>query len=157
MNISTYTATTTASPQAIWQLWTNPKQWPVWDPALKSAELHGPFRQHVKGTFTYQDGKTVPFEVVACHMLENFVLAVPYLQGTQLLIKRSLKTHGESVEIEQEVTLQGSPLAKLMLKGKKDALVKETGVQITRFFELLEGISSQDKGRVDVAASRQAF
>lgn len=157
MNISTYTATTNASAQAIWQLWTNPKQWPVWDPALKSAELSGPFRQHVKGTLTYQDGKTVPFEVVACHMLENFVIAVPYLQGTQLLIKRSLKVQGDAVEIEQEVTLQGPPLAKLLLRGKKDTLVHETGVQITKFYELLEGISRQDRGTADSGATRQAF
>ncbi|GGJ27816.1 SRPBCC family protein [Deinococcus roseus] len=157
MNISTYSATTTASAQAVWQLWTNPKHWPTWDPTLQSAELSGPFRQHVKGTLTYKDGKAVAFEVVACHMLENFVLAVPYLQGTQLLIKRSLHVQGEGVEIEQEVTLQGPALAKLMLRSKKDQLLQESGQQITRFFEMLEGINNKEKGSHEGARSRQAF
>ena len=74
-----------------------------------------------------------------------------------MLIKRSLKVQGDTVEIEQEVTLQGPPLAKLMLRGRKDALVQETGVQITKFYELLEGISSQDRGKADAGATRQAF
>ena len=32
---------TSASPEAIWELWADPRRWPEWDQRVESAELEG--------------------------------------------------------------------------------------------------------------------
>lgn len=152
MHISTYAATTNCTADAIWQLWANPRHWSSWDPALEKAEFSGPFRQHVKGTLFYKDGRQVPFEVVSCHMLESFVVGIPYLRGTQLVVKRTLVQEGELWGFEQDTNLQGSKFDLLLLRGKKAELLEQSGVQVQRMFQMLEeGLqaegSSQPAGR----------
>ena len=53
------TVTTTADPDAVWQLWSDISTWPVWDPAVQEVLLDGPFEEGTTGTMTL----TGPIEV----------------------------------------------------------------------------------------------
>ncbi|GEM48358.1 hypothetical protein [Deinococcus cellulosilyticus] len=157
MHISTYAASTHSPAQAVWKLWSNPQNWPLWDPALEKVELGGPFRQHVKGTLFYKDGRQVPFEVVSCHMLESFVVSIPYLRNTQLVIKRTLTQDGDLWAFEQETHLQGSKFDLLFLRGKKAELLEASGVQMSRMFEMLEQGLKAEGGSLPSGRTQQGF
>lgn len=56
----TRTVTTSASPDAVWALWSNPVTWPVWDPAVEAVTLDGPFEEGTAGRMTLGGGIEVP-------------------------------------------------------------------------------------------------
>jgi hypothetical protein len=54
------TVTTSASPAAVWALWSDSTTWPVWDPAVVAVSLDGAFTQGTAGTMTLTGGIEVP-------------------------------------------------------------------------------------------------
>lgn len=54
------TVTTTASPDAVWALWSDSGTWPEWDPAVQHVSLDGPFEQGTAGTMTLTGPIDVP-------------------------------------------------------------------------------------------------
>ncbi|GGJ22037.1 hypothetical protein [Deinococcus roseus] len=141
MHICAFSTSTATTPQAVWQLWTQPRHWPSWDKTLKQAELSGPFKQGVSGILTFQDGSTAPFTVVMCQMLQSYVLSVPLGLGVDLLIKRELWQEGEKVHFRQEVSLMGPAMAKLLHGVRKKALQLET-------FKAMEGLLERLRGEM---------
>ncbi|GGJ18552.1 hypothetical protein [Deinococcus roseus] len=139
MHICTFEAQTRASRQALWQLWTNPKNWPTWDSELASAELSGTFRQGVTGTLSYKDGSLKTFTVIKCEMLESLVLAIPITKGIELIIKRDLRQQGEELVFQQDLNLTGTPFALMMQRSRRDPLTKGTLRQMELLVKLLEG------------------
>ena len=56
MMISQSSATTTASADAVWALWSSPQRWPDWDPDVASVDFEGDFVEGAKGTLTPTKG-----------------------------------------------------------------------------------------------------
>ncbi|WP_372733849.1 SRPBCC family protein [Nocardioides sp.] len=54
------TVSTSASPAAIWALWSDPSTWASWDPAVVSVSLDGDFVQGASGTMVLTGGIEVP-------------------------------------------------------------------------------------------------
>jgi hypothetical protein len=55
------TVTTTASPQAVWAIWSDPGSWHQWDPAVESVALEGHFAEGAAGAMVLTGGIEVPF------------------------------------------------------------------------------------------------
>lgn len=55
------TVPTTATPAAVWALWSDPGTWPVWDPAVQSVALEGHFAEGAAGTMTLAGPMEAPF------------------------------------------------------------------------------------------------
>lgn len=55
------TVTTTASPAAIWRLWSDIATWSDWDPAVDEVSLDGPFEVGTSGTMTLRGAIEAPF------------------------------------------------------------------------------------------------
>ena len=53
--------TTTATPAAIWALWSDVATWAAWDPAVDAVALDGPFAAGSAGTMTLRGGIEAPF------------------------------------------------------------------------------------------------
>lgn len=47
---------TTASPQAVWKVWSDTSTWPQWNPDVQSMQLNGPFASGTTGTMTNKQG-----------------------------------------------------------------------------------------------------
>src|ERR1700687_5844457 len=47
---------TSASPAAVWRVWSNPAAWPEWNPDVQSMALNGPFAAGTTGTMKTQQG-----------------------------------------------------------------------------------------------------
>ena len=54
------TVTSSASPAAVWALWSNPGTWSDWDPAVEGVVLDGPFTEGTAGTMTLAGGVEAP-------------------------------------------------------------------------------------------------
>ena len=59
-----YTMETTTSPDEIWSIWTNVKQWKDWDTGLKDASIDGEFKLDTKGAIISLEGRKSKFKVV---------------------------------------------------------------------------------------------
>lgn len=47
---------TTASPQAVWKIWTDTPRWQEWNPDVQSMTLNGPFAAGTTGTMKTKQG-----------------------------------------------------------------------------------------------------
>ena len=47
---------TTASPQAVWRIWSDAPTWPEWNPDVQSMTLNGPFAAGTTGTMKTKQG-----------------------------------------------------------------------------------------------------
>ena len=55
-----HTVTTSAPPEAVWALWSDPGTWATWDPAVEEARIDGAFEEGAAGTMTLTGGIEVP-------------------------------------------------------------------------------------------------
>jgi hypothetical protein len=55
------TVTTTASPAAVWRLWSDIATWSDWDPAVEAVSLNGLFEVGTAGTMTLRGGIEAAF------------------------------------------------------------------------------------------------
>ena len=55
------TVTTTASPQAVYAIWSDTGSWHHWDPAVQSVALEGHFAEGAAGLMVLTGGIEVPF------------------------------------------------------------------------------------------------
>ena len=145
MDICTFKASTQTTPEALWQLWTQVKHWPSWDLDLQSAAMHGTFKQGATGTLIQMDGTERTFSVIKVQMLESLVISVPYLHSTALLIRRDMQREGPMLHFEQDVSLSGAFLTKMLLRGHKDALKMTAAAQMQGVLNLLEGDTARSK------------
>ena len=53
-------ATTSARPEAVWALWSDPATWSSWDPAVQDVTLEGGFAQGAGGTMVLTGAMEVP-------------------------------------------------------------------------------------------------
>ena len=56
----TRTVTTTAPTSAVWELWSRPATWPLWDPAVEAVAIEGHFAEGAAGFMTLTGGIEVP-------------------------------------------------------------------------------------------------
>ncbi|QIG41627.1 hypothetical protein G5V58_01520 [Nocardioides anomalus] len=59
----TETATTSATPDAVWALWSDPGSWASWDPSVESVAFEGHFAEGAAGTMVLAGGIEVPVVV----------------------------------------------------------------------------------------------
>lgn len=58
------TLRTTASPERVFALWSDPSTWASWDPPVERVVLDGPFRVGTAGTMVMAGGFEMAFELV---------------------------------------------------------------------------------------------
>ncbi|MGL6267578.1 MAG: hypothetical protein ACRC2O_06610, partial [Chitinophagaceae bacterium] len=61
-----YSIQTSASPEKVWQMWTDVKNWKSWDSALKDSSISGEFSKSVQGILTPERGPRTNFEISSC-------------------------------------------------------------------------------------------
>jgi len=101
-----HTEKTTASPEAIWRVWTDVPQWKQWDTGLKEATLQGEFVEGVSGTLIPDKGPKSKFTITL--VLEGrqytFQTNIPF---GKLIITRSLEVKNGETFFTHEVAFAG--------------------------------------------------
>ncbi len=97
---------TSASPEAVFSLYQDVKNWHVWDPDTKSATLDGPFQVGSKGRLTPTKGKSVPMVLTAVAPARNFTVEskIPLFR---MVFEHELVRHGAETEVIHRVTFSG--------------------------------------------------
>jgi uncharacterized protein YndB with AHSA1/START domain len=52
MSVHERSLETSAAPERVWEIWSDPATWPAWDPDVRAVSLDGPFASGTTGTMT---------------------------------------------------------------------------------------------------------
>ncbi|HRP33740.1 MAG TPA: SRPBCC family protein [Agriterribacter sp.] len=102
----THTMLTTASPEKIWNIWTDVKNWKQWDVNLRGARLKGSFQTNVHGVLIPEKGPKANFKVTSC--TPNFSYTVTTkLPLSQIHIHRFIGYHNMKTTFTHELWFEG--------------------------------------------------
>lgn len=101
---------TTASPQTVWNVWSDPNNWTRWNTGIKNFEMNGPLEQGAVGKMQTSQGSThdVTFERV--DPLRGFALSTSGPPLTKMTFICNVEPQGGGSIISQSVAFSG-PLA----------------------------------------------
>jgi len=97
---------TNAAPEAVWRRWVDVGTWPDWDRALEGAGIDGPFQVGTGGHLKLQDGRRLPFRIVALAPGRDFVLECR-LPGAVLHLAHGVEAAPHGSRLHREVRLGG--------------------------------------------------
>jgi uncharacterized protein YndB with AHSA1/START domain len=136
-----HTIETSATPEAIWRLWTDVARWPEWNTDLERAEISGPFATGSRVTMFPRDAGQDPIELTIMEAAEpeRFVdqadLGAVVVRTTHRVDR--LDDEGSRIAYSTEIT---GPEA--------DALGPQIGPEITADFpEVLARLVAVGEGR----------
>jgi uncharacterized protein YndB with AHSA1/START domain len=99
--------TTTARPETVWGIWSDPSTWPGWNPGVSAARLDGPMQVGATGSMTTGRGPQ-RIEVVAVEPGRAFTLEMPGAPSTRFLFEcRVGGGEGGATTISQGVRMKG--------------------------------------------------
>lgn len=102
-----HTVETTASPEALWAVWTDVDGWPTWDTELASSTLDGPFEDGAEGTLTPQSGPPSRFRIEDVEPKRAYTLATRLPFGA-LRVRRTWAPTGDGrIAVTHAVTFGG--------------------------------------------------
>ncbi|MEM6326023.1 MAG: SRPBCC family protein [Bacteroidota bacterium] len=101
-----HTLVTTASPDEVWRLWTDPDTWPAWDTELDSASLDGPWREGARGRLQPLSGPSSSFSVTAVSERET-AFSTRFPLGALRVVRRWEPVSDTQIAITHEVSFVG--------------------------------------------------
>jgi uncharacterized protein YndB with AHSA1/START domain len=98
---------TTASPERVWDVWSDPNNWSAWNSGIKAAQLEGPIHDGAAGTMTTSRGSrhTVTFSNVKPG--RGYALSTSGPPGTTMTFSCAIEPNGSGSTISQSVVLSG--------------------------------------------------
>lgn len=129
---------TTASPDRIWRVWSDPSTWSEWNPDVQSISLNGPFADGSTGTMTTRSG-THQIRLADVKPGQGFRLETQVLPLTRFaFICRIAPGSAGRTTISQSLAMSG-PLASVFspMMGNRVA---------ASFEPLLEGLAKKAEG-----------
>ncbi len=98
--------TSSATPAAVWALWSDPGTWSDWDPAVQGVVLDGPFAAGTAGTMTLTGGIEAP---VVLEVVEAGRRYLDRLTMGDLVIRidHVVEPAGSGSEITVATTIEG--------------------------------------------------
>src|SRR5437016_1881060 len=109
MLIIKHTVTTKASPEDIWDIWQDAKNWNIWDSNTEYYFLHGPFQKGTNGVWKPKKGDPIQITLTRVEPLKIYVgeakLFLARLISSHYLTKSDGKT-----QVTQQFEIKG-PLA----------------------------------------------
>jgi hypothetical protein len=98
-----------ASPDAVWRIWSEPARWPEWNPFVKSMELAGPFSIGTSAKMVTKQGAHM-VTVSELTPGQGFALDGRMMPGVMMTFRCSIAPEGGGSRISQAVSMRG-PLA----------------------------------------------
>jgi hypothetical protein len=100
------TATTSASPAAVWALWSDVGSWHCWDPAVQQVAMEGHFAEGAAGSMVLTGGVSATF------VLEIVEVGARYLDRLTMgdlviRIDHEVRAAGDGAEITVRTTIEG--------------------------------------------------
>lgn len=109
MLIIKHSAETTASPEAIWNIWKDVENWNQWDHGIEYSTLDGPFVTGTTGTLKPKGGPVVKTRLTAVEPMKRFV-DESKLFLARIVFSHELNTAGRNTLVTTTIEMDG-PLA----------------------------------------------
>ena len=97
---------TTASPETIWEIWTDVSKWKDWDSGLKDAIMDEPFQINAKGKIISLDDRKSTFKIVEYEEGISYTFKIRLFLGS-LYVKRYLERVENKTRFTHEVWFTG--------------------------------------------------
>lgn len=136
-----YTLTTTASRERIWQLWTDVAGWPRWDTPLQSASLEATIGTGISGRLVTRSGQRSQFTVTEFAPVNSYAFCTN-LPGATLTVRRFFGRgqDGGRLEFTHRVGFSG-PLGGLFAALLGRGFMRQLPEVMTKLRQLAEGTS----------------
>lgn len=79
----TCTRDTSASPETLWRIWSQPESWPEWNPDVEEVKLNGPFAAGTSGTMRTKRGGSHPIRLESIEHGKSFELEAAAIPGAK--------------------------------------------------------------------------
>jgi hypothetical protein len=115
----TETMLTTATPDKIWKIWTDVKNWKNWDFGLREALIKGPFQENMEGVAVSEKGPRTGFRITSCKPNFSYTITAK-LPLAEITLHRFMGYHNSKTTVTHEVWMEG-PLSSVWwsLIGKR--------------------------------------
>ncbi|HEX8918168.1 MAG TPA: SRPBCC family protein [Chloroflexota bacterium] len=132
----------TATPDQVWELWSNTNTWPRWNPDVRDISLDGSFQSGTTGSMTSRAG-THSIRLENVFAGRSFDLVTSPIPATTFRFHCEVTPHGVGSRLSQSVSMSGlmAPLMSRMM-GKRVA---------AGFQPLLDGLAKEAESRVTVS------
>jgi uncharacterized protein YndB with AHSA1/START domain len=118
-----FALSTSASPEQVWDVWTDVPNWPQWD-IVAAASIEGSFVVGAQGLVVNPDGSEAAFTVTALDDGVRYEITLP-LPDAAIVIERSSMTTGTLTTIRHRVQFTGpnaAVFAEALAPGFRTAL-----------------------------------
>lgn len=103
---NSYSILTSASPEKVWRIWSDVKNWKNWDSALLDSSLEGAFDKDAHGILVPEKGPATSFTISSCQ--PNFSYTVnTQLPFAKMYIRRLIGYNNHKTMITNEVWMEG--------------------------------------------------
>ena len=119
--------TTSASRDALWQVWTDVDSWAGWDDHMESAHLDGAFEAGATGTIKPKGAPAGPVTFTEVVPLQRWVSVSPTPLGN-LIFTHSIDDDGRKRTLTEHLRAEGliAPVFRLIWARRRRAAGKET-------------------------------
>jgi polyketide cyclase/dehydrase/lipid transport protein len=110
---------TAASPDRVWQVWSDINRWPEWNPDMKASRLDGPLKLGATGNIDTRSGGKHDVVVTQFEQGRSFELESTALPGTKMAIRATIASNGSGSRITQGFEPRGllAPIVGPMMGG----------------------------------------
>jgi uncharacterized protein YndB with AHSA1/START domain len=122
---ASHTERSTATPAAVWALWSDPERWPDWHPQIESGELEGEFAVGTTARVKLRRGGRTQLKIVELEP-ERLLIDETRFPGARLGHEHRLEPAGDGVEITHRLYVKGpfsGLFAMLLGRGRMRELV----------------------------------
>lgn len=134
MLIIKHTVETTASPEAIWEIWQDVTHWNTWDHGIEYSTIDGPFEVGTTGTLKPKGGPLVHTKLTAVEPRRSFVDEAK-LPLARLVVSHFLNESNGKTRVTHQIEIFG-PLvfffALVMGRNMKKNLPQEMEAMIKK-------------------------
>lgn len=101
-----HSISTTATPEKIWQIWTDVPNWTLWDAGIKLARLEGVFKENATGELVPDKGPRSKFSIKDVIENKSYTIQISIPSGW-LLIHRYMEQKDGILLLTHEVQFTG--------------------------------------------------
>lgn len=106
MHVVTQSIEVNASPEKIWNEYSDESQWPIWDTQVEWIKLDGAFEKGVVGNIKPKGGPKLKFEILELTPNVEFTAAI-YLPLCRQIFRLKLVQSETGVRVEHNVDMTG--------------------------------------------------
>lgn len=129
---------TSASPDAVWKIWSDMSTWGEWNPNVSTMDWSSGFASGTTGVMNTRAGQHHKMQLVDVQAARGFALETSVVPGTRFRFNCRIEPAGAKTKISQTVEV-GGPLGPVMGGMLGPQVSKEFGTLLANLARKAEG------------------